>query len=294
MIEPPSPRLSVIIATVDGWDRIRTVIERLIPQLEATDAELIVVDGSALPFPFSHDRLRRLTIPGADVFALRALALAEARGAILALTEDHCLPAPDWCAQILAAHEAHPDLVLIGGSVANGSPRRLIDWANFLITFSPFMRPVPSDRGSRIPPPANVSFKRAGLPLSVEIGQLEIALPERIQAEGRAAVMDSIEVAHVQSHGFFSTFRHHCDNGRATAGLALIGAPRAARRKRPWTALAAAPRLIAVTVRNTLRRGVPLRAKLSLPLLAIVVASHTVGEIVGSQRGPGRSPDRLS
>lgn len=289
------PPLSVLVATVQGWDEMSGCLERLLPQAVATGAEIVVADAVGIPYPLTHPNLRVVFIAGKSVFELRAAAVGEARGEIVAFTEDHCRVAPDWCEQIIAAHRAHPEAALIGGRVVNGSPHKLIDWANFLLTFSPFLKPSTTPRGTRVPPPANVSYKRDRLPSHPATGELEIALPERLQAEGAVVMLDGIEMAHVQTHGFFSTFVHHFDNGRATAGLALLSAPSPARRRRIGAALRAFPRLLWVTVRNTMRRGaVPWRGRLSLPLVAIVIGSHTVGEIVGAMRGPGNSPQRLS
>jgi hypothetical protein len=289
------PPLSILVATVQGWHEMRGCLERLLPQAEATGAEVIVADAMGVPYPITHPNLRVVFIKGKSVFDLRAAAVGKARGEIVAFTEDHCRVAPDWCAQIIAAHRAHPEAALIGGRVVNGSPHKLIDWANFLLTFSPFLKPSTTPRGSRVPPPANVSYKRDRLPDHPATGELEIALPERLQAEGAVVMVDEIEMTHIQTHGFVSTFAHHYDNGRSTAGLALLGAPPTARRRRIGAALRAFPRLLWVTVRNTMRRGVvPGRARLSLPLVTIVIGSHTVGEIAGALRGPGNSPQRLS
>ena len=49
----------------------------------------------------------------------RAAGLEQARGRIIALTEDQAVPADDWCERILAVHAERPDLKVIGGAIEN-------------------------------------------------------------------------------------------------------------------------------------------------------------------------------
>jgi len=59
-----------------------------------------------------------------DVLRSRGLALA--RGALLALLEDHARPDPRWCANLAAAHR-QTDAAAVGGAIENGIDRSLSD-----------------------------------------------------------------------------------------------------------------------------------------------------------------------
>ena len=232
--------------------------------------------------------LVRIVNQGASVFVLRRDALLAARGPIVAMTEDHCQVASDWCEQVLKAHTTHPELDGVGGSVDNGSRERLIDWANFLITFVPFMEPFVVDRGTRLPTPANVSYKRRVIPESLDVGQLEVGIPLELDRRRALGVDPSVRVTHVQSHGFLGSFAAHFHNGRATTGLASTKSW-----KGLWRSFA---EMVGASVRGVWRRrdGLPRRALLSLPLVVALALSHLFGSAIGLLRGPGCSPHRLS
>ena len=63
--------------------------------------------------------LRVLRQENAGPAAARQRGVAEARGAILAFTDDDCLPTPGWLATLVAALESFPE-AMAGGSTFNG------------------------------------------------------------------------------------------------------------------------------------------------------------------------------
>src|SRR5689334_18203115 len=97
---------------------------------------------------------------GRRTFAeLRALGIQHAHGDLIAITEDHCIPRTDWCAQIIQAH-AHP-YAAIGGAVESGAQTAL-SWAVYLCDYSRYMNPL-SDGPSHQLTDCNVSYKRQAL-----------------------------------------------------------------------------------------------------------------------------------
>ena len=127
------PHLSVVIATSQPWPEMRGVLDSVYVQTRALGAELIVVDGHGQGLCEDHGYagVRWLRRPGNTVFQLRAIGLAEARGEVVAVTEDHCRVAPDWCEQVLRAHRENPHAAVIGGVVDNGAVDSLWDRASF-------------------------------------------------------------------------------------------------------------------------------------------------------------------
>jgi hypothetical protein len=291
--------LTVVVSTTEPWPKLRSFLERVAPELHALRGELVVCDGHGSGLPpdgWPYDVLHVAVVrPGASVFDLRAHAAAIARGEIVAFSEDHCVPELGWCVAVIEAHRSSPDADFVGGAVRNGSTQTLVDWANFLSTFAEFLPPLPSEPGARVPPAANLSFKRLALPdREPKPGWIELQLVPRLHAEGRVVLSEKPRVVHVQSHGGLGTFSVHFHNGRATMGLPghrvtarLVLAEILRHLWLPWQ-LWWQTRL-AVRARSWL----PRRARLSLPLVLGLAMCHSAGELVGLLAGPGRSPTRL-
>src|SRR5262245_28951325 len=124
--------LSILIAMREPWPLGSTCLDRLYPQARDVGAEIVVGLGDPRARPDNaaqrYPGIVWLEAPGTSVFALRRLALARARGDLIALTEDHAHVTPGWCAAVLAAHAAHPEADAIGGVVENGSTDSATDW----------------------------------------------------------------------------------------------------------------------------------------------------------------------
>ena len=87
---------------------------------------------------------------------LRARGLAEARGRIAALIEDHGVPAPDWSRSVVESHRG--SAAGIGGAIENGIDRPL-NWAVYFCDFLRYQRPIAHGE-SDVVSDANVSYKR--------------------------------------------------------------------------------------------------------------------------------------
>lgn len=278
----------MVLATTDPWPDLANCLEVLLPQVRALGGELIVGDGHGQALedhPVDTTCLVWVRNPGASVFELRAEAVRLARGDIIATTEDHCIVAPDWCAQIFEAFRLHPKAMAVSGPVLNGSRDRLIDWANYLHSFGSSLPPYDEHRWYRTPPSANLAYRRSVFPSGpIRPGWMELELNPQLFQQGLFGMHAGMVVTHIQSHGFWTTFRMHYDNGRCTTGLKPI---RFSRDRLPWNLF-----------RGTLRGfggGPEYRAiiRKSLPLVFLLSCCHALGEIVGSIAGPGRSPARL-
>ncbi len=295
-----SDRLSIVIATTHPWPEIRECLESLRDQAAAHGAEILVADGDGAGFPEAearnHPNVRVLERRGASVFALRALGISQASGGIIAITEDHCRVAPDWCARILDAHREHPDAAAIGGAVENGATSTLIDWANFALVFSPFMPPIRNGESEQIALQANISYKRRVIPEAMgRLGMMEFLFNREIRARGERLVADGrILVHHHQSHSIRRTCSSHFHNGRSIAGFRLADMTGIERLARIGSTVILPPFLLYLTLRNVAGKG---RLKdgilASVPLLLPLVVSHAAGELVGYVAGPGDSPRRI-
>jgi hypothetical protein len=288
----PRPRLSVAIATRDDPADLAPRLDALLRQVATCDGELIVVTCAQRVSAGVPPCIRVHHLPGTNVFECRAAAFAIARGDIVALTEDHCVHAPDWCTRILRDFTMRPGLVLLGGAVANGSPHRFADRMNYWMTFATF---APGQVTARQPCIAQYAVRVSALEEPPIVGELERSLiAELLDVPGAVHVDPRLVVRHEQSHGFWKTFAVHFHNGRSTAGLTRgrngrIGWREAVARsstnalahlRRTHTAFAAGKR-------SRLSRGA--HVALVMPLLVC----HAFGEVVGFRRGPGTSAQRL-
>jgi hypothetical protein len=290
--------ISVVVATTHAGSTLAPCVTRLLPRLDAVGGELILADGSVDQDAVTADWEAVATViraPGADVFSLRSQGAQRAAGDVVAFTEDHCLVAPDWVDALLAAHAARPDVAAVAGPTRNGSERQLVDRANFLVTFAPVMPPLNDLPRRRIPPPNNISIKRAVLDTyDLTVGLLELELVPHLARVGQLVVDDLVVVEHIQSHGCRGSLVMHFHNGRTTTGLPRCRRPLSERLRRLCDSVFLVPRHARDTWQEVAKR--PGQRRCAIPAMPWVVAllvAHAAGQICGVLAGPGRSPRAL-
>lgn len=89
----------------------------------------------------------------------RAMGLRIAKGEIIAMIEDHAIPAEDWCDTIIALHKQPIDV--IGGAIENKIDRPL-NWAWYYCDFGRYGRPL-KETESHYLSDINISYKRGAL-----------------------------------------------------------------------------------------------------------------------------------
>jgi hypothetical protein len=290
--------LSVIVPITDAWSEVRLNVESVIESATRSDAEVLLIDGHGDGLPAELGAfVRCIVAPGADVFTMRAVGIGEARGVVIAITEDHCRVGPDWCEQVLEAHARRPGCDAISGAVVNGADERLRYRAHFLLTAAHCLPPL--GREVRGPLPiANFSLKRRALPEGeTAVGWLEELLMPELVASGSVCNDDRVVAEHVQRLGLARTFAAHFHNGRSTAGIAftVAAAPRADRAAWVRESLRL-PRRTISQVRRAAREKPTYRREIltALPLIALLSATAAIGQVTGVLAGPGKSPLRLN
>jgi len=216
-IDGTEPSLDVVLPTTSPWSEVSANILGTLAVAERTLSRMIVVSSEQCP-TWPSDILQRVTwisLPGKTVFDLRAAGFAAARGDIVAITEDHCVPADDWITETKKTFAAYSNCIAAGGPVTNGSKETLIDCANFATTFYRLSYSSPI---SRIPSVANMAFRREYLPAPPS-GWLELNFFEAAAKVPGLLQSSSAKVTHIQSHGFWRTFSQHFHNGRASASF---------------------------------------------------------------------------
>ncbi len=130
------PKVSVIIASVNGFPAIAECLTALVNQQCDFDFEIIIADRTQdgtteyISTHFPRIKLIKLDHP-CGIPEMRAIAMAEASGEFLVITEDHCIAPENWLAKIVEAHGAGYEV--IGGAVENACTLRLVDWAVFFV-----------------------------------------------------------------------------------------------------------------------------------------------------------------
>jgi hypothetical protein len=295
----PCP-LTVIVATTQPWPELDLCLASLHAQAMAAGAEVVVVDGDGRGWPAEAGRrypgVTAMSMPGASVLQMRARAMAAARGAIVAVTEDHCRVAPDWCSRLMAAHDEHPEAAVIGGAVDNGSDTATIHWASFFIVNGPAMPPLRDGASRKVAGQATVSYKAHVVPRDApERGRMEWMLNESLRRQGHVLWTDSrIRVSHDQPLTFAEACAIHFHDSKTIAGFRLFEMSPEERLLRIAVCAIMAPLLF---VRTT----VPLAAKRrhtgwlvkSLPMIGVLCVCRAAGALAGFLVGHGSSPRRI-
>jgi hypothetical protein len=299
-LENISISLTVVVATTQAWPELRMCLDSLHDQVLAENAELLVVDGHSQGLPEHalqrYPRVTLLKMPGASVLQMRAFAMSQSHGEVVAVTEDHCCVAPDWCRRIIETHRRHPDAAVIGGVVENGSDRGIIHWASFFIVNGAAMPPVRNGVHRMVAGQASVSYKKRVVPRDLpRLGRMEWMLNQDLRTQGETLVADNlIRVAHVQPLTFLEACAIHYHDSRTIAGFRLERIGLLERLIRLGACFAMPPLLF-------LRTVLPILAKrrylgwllLSLPMIGVLVVCRAAGALVGFILGAGGSPRRI-
>ncbi len=157
--------LTVVVVILGRSGYLAACLEGLRGQRDVTQPEVIVPHDERLE---NVSQLRKqfpecefLPHSGRRTYAqLRAAGVRRARGRIVALTEDHCIPEPDWCSNILRLH--HGPYAAVGGAVDKQGKDSLLNWAIYLMDFSRYLNPVREGHSSYLTD-VNVAYKREAL-----------------------------------------------------------------------------------------------------------------------------------
>jgi glycosyltransferase involved in cell wall biosynthesis len=151
MIAPTDPRISVVIPTFNRPARLLACLDALAAQtMPREQFEIIVVNdgGIALAPELVRERDTRVNL---RVFnrahrgpaAARNLGVHQARGSVIAFTDDDCRPHRDWLIRIAMASADRPNAA-IGGLTINALPSNVYSTATQMFmdaVYSYFNRP---------------------------------------------------------------------------------------------------------------------------------------------------------
>ena len=292
--------LSVVVIMFSGPDALGRCLQSLHEQRDATRPEILVPCDDALPdtrsLALRFPAARFLHVAGSRTPAeLRARAVAEARGRVVALVEDHCMPDPDWCARIISAHRAGH--AAVGGSVekgfAPGSSRdTTLDWAVYLTDYSRYMNPLPEGPATTLTD-CNVSYKRESLESIHDVWTHEFhenLVNGRLHETGGSLWFDPrIVVRNYRPLTLSRAIRDRYSFGRLFAATRVEGQPFGKRLVFAAASSIMPPVLAARAARNlTTRRRHREQIVRCAPALLFVASIWMFGEMIGYLTGsPG-------
>ena len=291
------PDISVVIASVNGLPYPLACLDALARQEGDVTAEVILADCTG-PATVAAVRERHPDVHVLEfdevksVPWLRAAGIRAARGRLVAVTEDHCVPRPDWYRSIVAAHR-RSGWAAVGGGVENDCTHRSVDWAVFFCEYHHLMSPVPAGPSDLVPG-MNVAYDMDALAPVADAfsdGLWENFLHERLRDAGYTTGLDpSIVVGHRKHFTvpMFLSERFHYS--RSFAGMRVAGDPIGTRLRWAALSLGLPALLVARLTRSVLRRrrhlGWYVRA---FPLVVLFSVTWSLGELVGYLFGPGDS-----
>src|SRR5262245_23040467 len=138
MTSTSEPTLSVVVIVLGGPGNLTRCLRALQAQHGGAFEIIVPVDEHFAGERETSDlfpNVRILRTAGRRTYAeLRSLGVRAARGRIVALTEDHCIPAPDWCEQIVRAHESPH--AAVGGVVEKQADVTALNWAMYFCDYA--------------------------------------------------------------------------------------------------------------------------------------------------------------
>ena len=293
--------IAVVLGRVstEDTDRVIETIEALDPAVSGEQCEIVIADrlhdalSERIPRDYPHVRLIGCP-PEMALPEMRTLAFEASSAPIVAVTEDHCVPAPGWAKTISAAFaQGGPDLVAVGGSVVNGVHDTGLDWATYLCEYSFFSPPV-AEGDSAILPGMNVAYRRSALESLprdlLTSGFWETTVhPVLLERGGRFRSLNDLVMLHKKrfSWGLFASQRFIYS--RYYAGLRFGDASLPKRAVASLASLALPPLLLVRAVQAARRKGHGREMLRACPHLLAFYCIWAVGESVGALRGPGNA-----
>ncbi len=290
-----------MIASVNGLPYPIECLRSLEAQGGGDGCEVIVADCSgpatvaAIRELFPWVRVLAFSEPRSIPF-LRSRGIEMARARLVAVTEDHCVPAPTWVRAMVDA-VARTGWAAVGGGVTNGSPNRVVDWAVYFCEYSGLIDPVPAGPSEQLPGMNTVydMDQIASVRHVFHEDRWENVIHDRLRERGYPlGLAPEIVVAHSKRFTIpmFVSERYHYS--RAFAGHRIDGRGGAARLAFAAASLALPPVLIARIVGHVRRRGLHRgRLLMAAPLVVLFSVVWAAGEFVGYLAGPGDSILRI-
>lgn len=294
-----SPKLSIIIAAHDPGPVIADCLAVLEAQNERHTAEIIVADSSS---DGTADLIRErfpkvCLLHYADPISvphLRGVAIAAARGEVIAILDPYCIVQDGWLTELLVLQARRPELV-VGGAVELECPndQNLVRWATYFCEYAAFMPPLREGPCGELTG-NNIAYRRRALENGEALARLgfwKAFVNWRLQAAGHQLWSAPTLVVKLRKPIPFTKFlRSRYHHGRCHGGMRISEAPQY---QRWWRVLSVSlvPYLLLGRQLQSFwpKRRHRLKFVMTIPLLLLFHYGWAWGELWGYLRGPGRS-----
>lgn len=144
--DPEPPRVTVAVVGICSAAHIARCLDALRKQEHAPAFELVVVHDPNIPdvapLAARYPEARLIANRGQRTpLELASAAMAAARGDLILLTEDHCIPRPDWV-RVMSDAAQVPGRAVVGGRVEIAPGATATDWAFYFVDFFRYAAPV--------------------------------------------------------------------------------------------------------------------------------------------------------
>lgn len=296
--QPPA-KLSVVIASVNGWPLLEKTLRSIDELPERDDIEIIVVDavGGETRRRLEEHEPAVVLLPvevKLPIPRLRFLGVQASRAGQIAILEDHTTVDAEWAAAILSARDE--PWGAIGGPIENGR-RGFVNWAVFLCEYARYLTPLAEGETDDLPG-NNIAFKRPHLMKHAQLldeGKWESWINGRLRADGvPIAATNRQIVRHIKPFRLVNSLIQRFHFARSYAGMRR-GAQSWPKRLVYAAGSAALPLILYVRTARTLvaKRRHARRLIACTPLLALLFATGAVGEMIGYLFGSGASLERV-
>jgi hypothetical protein len=295
-----SPEMSVVVVSLDSYERIRLTIAALRAQTAKRRLEIVIVAPSREDLKLDEADLEEfLSFQVVEVGPIRSTGGAMAAGfqraqaPVVVYAEEHSYPFPTWAEALLLAHKKPWGAV--GPAIVNANPGTIISWGNLFTDFGPSVEPVVAGVTSHLAW-HHASYKRELLsgyePQELQnFLETEGLLHQALQDRGFQLYLEpAARSNHVNVSTIFSLIRCEFVGGR------LFGAARM--RHNQWSMarrllyILGSPLIPVLRLRRTLQevRRAGQFDKLFpqiLPSMLTALVAHCLGEISGYALGAG-------
>ena len=295
----PRPSLSVVLPTIDNYQRIEKTLEHYRGQTARAELEVLIVTSSkealqldaAVAEGFFDSRVIEVG-EIQSLSAAKALAVAQAKADWVVFGEDHSWPEPTWAEALIAAHRE--GYALVGPIIKNANPGSILSWTNYLACFSRWSH---SGMAGQVPqtPWHNTSYRRADLMERQDnlrrLLAVEGILQDELREKGhRAYLLPDVSTNHINISRLSSWILQAFWGGKLYGGSRVEG--------EEWGFLhrlvyvCGAPLIPIVRLKRLLPEIRPLTQQYSLmprilPALVLNLLIHALGEVTGYVLGKG-------
>lgn len=156
---------SVIVVVLQGRQSLSICLKSIVEQKINGNMEIIVPYddrfADIITLQSDYPNVNFCNVPGTHTYAeLRTAGVKQSTGKIVAITEDHCIPAKDWLHQIIRIHGA--PYAAVGGGVEKITPDTALNLAVYFADYLRYMPPLPEGPSHSLTD-LNVSYKREAL-----------------------------------------------------------------------------------------------------------------------------------